>query len=114
MTKDTILFKSPKTDVRGDGYRSVETPLIEQDRFWSIIYRMRDDPNIVRSNGHHYYLGEKTELVPEQYRGFFGRKAEIRFHDGRQVWCVDVRYNGVIPLEYRDVLPDNAVLKFIN
>ena len=95
------------------GYRMLESPPIEEDRFWSIIYRMRGNPNIVRSDGHHYSLGEKTEAIPAQYRGFFGRKAEICFHDGRVVWSVDVRYNGAIPLEYRGVLPNNATLRFI-
>jgi hypothetical protein len=69
----------------------------------------------VRVDGHHYVVGHepsKQELESNrQYGGLGhgGREFKIRMHDGREIVTRNLWGQGKIPLEYREVLPDNAV-----
>lgn len=66
---------------------------------------------IVRADGTHYVIG--PEPAPGGYRdglGFGGRRWEFVMTSGLHVVSHNVWYQGVIPVEYADALPDNATL----
>jgi len=74
------------------------------------------DPSQVRIDGYMYDI--RAELppipsVPEPTggKGFGGRRFIIRFHDGRVVETRNLWMIGIIPDEYREALPDNAVFE---
>ena len=62
-------------------------------------------------NGVHYVLCPHTDA--EVFRGFGGRKFQIKFNDGYETMCDNLWCQGDIPDGYwRDKMPDNAI--FIN
>ena len=67
---------------------------------------------VARISGTHYILGKQGSGVPSDMRGMAGREHFIRFtsgpHSGQTVRCCDLWYQGEIPGDYRDRLPDNA------
>ena len=78
--------------------------------FWEIWVERKDHPDyeshIARINGEQYLLGpEDTFARP---RGMGGVHKVILFKDGRTVESTNVWHNGMIPLHFRNRLPDNA------
>lgn len=61
---------------------------------------------VARVGGTHYVLGNGTG----PFRGMAGRPVGVRFHDGTEVVCTDLWFQGPIPAELRPLLPDNAEL----
>ena len=62
--------------------------------------------HIARINGNHYLIAaEDAFAVP---RGFSGTRFAILFKDGRRVETTNLYHNGIIPLRFRNRLPDNA------
>lgn len=76
-------------------------------RFWSEKISMRNDPNVARINGNHYIIGGGKGAT----KGMSGAKHTIQFDDGRVVETDDLWHQGEIPVDFRQVLQDNA--KFI-
>lgn len=79
----------------------------EIDDFWKSKVEIKDNPNVARINGVHYFIGD--EKGTNSFRGFDGEKFRIKFHDGREVTTTNLWYNGKIPEEYMKELLDNAV-----
>jgi hypothetical protein len=76
--------------------------------FWNELIEIKDDPNVVRVNGEHYYIGD--ENAPKgAFRGFDGAEFVIKFNNGSMVTTTNLWYNGEIPEDYQKELPDNAV-----
>jgi len=75
--------------------------------FWNSKVEIKNDPNSVRENGTQYYIG-----TPDgSFKGFGGRRFKITFNDGRVVKTDCLWHNGEIPDEFKDRLPDNAVIE---
>ena len=73
--------------------------------------RVKDiNPKVAIIKGEHYTIGNEKEKGG--FRGFGGRKFIINFFDGRIVETTNLWYQGVIPEDFKDSLPDNA--QFIN
>jgi hypothetical protein len=79
----------------------------EIDDFWQSKVEIKDNPNVVRINGVHYFIGD--EGSKSSFRGFDGEKFRIKFNDGREVETTNLWYNGSIPKNYLKELPDNAI-----
>ena len=76
--------------------------------YWQERVRRKHNKRQVVINGEVYQIGNNSD----SFRGFGGRKHVIQFLDGRIVTSTDLWHNGVIPVHFRDQLPDNA--KFID
>jgi hypothetical protein len=74
--------------------------------FWNDNVEIKDDPKVVRVNGEQYYIGKENSR--SSFRGFGGNKFTIKFFDGREVVSTNLWYNGKIPKDYKELLPDNA------
>ncbi len=72
---------------------------------WEVL---KNDPNVARIEGKHYFIGPEDSTEP---RGMSGAKAIIKFDDGREVTTTNLWYQGLIPGIWRARLRDNA--KFI-
>ncbi len=81
----------------------------EIDDFWKSKVEIKDNPNVARINGVHYFIGDENEKGTNSFRGFDGKKFKIKFNDGREVETTNLWYNGKIPKEYEKDLPDNAI-----
>ena len=75
--------------------------------FWQKIIAEKDHHVIV--NGKCYCNGGNVEN-PNRYMmlGFGGRRFWIRYKDGRTETTNNLWYNGEVPDEFSDQLPDNA------
>ena len=73
--------------------------------FWNEQITSKDDENIVRIDGEQYYISNDTS---NSIKGFGGEEFIIRFFSSRVIITNDLWYNGVIPAEYRNKLPNNA------
>lgn len=73
--------------------------------FWNEYVEIKDDPKIVRVDGKQYYIGRENQTL----RGFGGNKFHIKFYDGREIISDNLWYNGEVPEDYKELLPDNAV-----
>lgn len=65
----------------------------------------KGDKNIVVCVHHVYYIAEENASGD---RGFDGAVRYIKFFDGRLVRTTNLWYNGKMPEEYYDKMPDNA------
>jgi hypothetical protein len=74
--------------------------------FWEEKVQYVNDPNSVRVDGTHYFIGAENE--PAVFRGFGGRRFHVRFNDGREVITTNLWCQGTIAEEFRSKLPDNA------
>lgn len=72
--------------------------------FWDEKLSMKDEPNVVRVQGHHYLIGPEGSPFP----GFCGRTFAIKFFDGRTVKTSNLWHQGEIPERFKEQLPDNA------
>lgn len=77
--------------------------------FWNEQVENKNDSRIVRINGEQFHIGNENSNTP--FRGFSGAKHKIKFFDGREITTTNLWFNGKIPKEYKELLPDNA--KFI-
>ena len=76
--------------------------------FWHKFEILKNDPNAVRINGKHYWIGPEDDPAPPYWRGMGGGKVIVKFEDGRQIMSTNFWYQGVIPQRWRERLPDNA------
>lgn len=74
--------------------------------FWAEKIEAVNDPRSVRIDGGHYWIGDEDPT--NRFRGFGGRRFNIKFHDGREVQTTNLWHQGQIPEHFRDILPDNA------
>lgn len=74
--------------------------------FWNKYVQIKDDPQVVRINGEHFYI--QDENSKSIFRGHGGTKFKIRFFDGREITTTNLWCQGDIPEDYKDLLPDNA------
>jgi hypothetical protein len=74
--------------------------------FWDQYVDRKDEPNIVRVNHVHYVIGD--ENASGAFRGFGGAKWIIKFKDGREVTTTNLWFQGKVPEEFWNRLPDNA------
>lgn len=72
--------------------------------FWEEKIANKNNQNQVVYNHNVYYIGDGKGLS----KGFDGDTFEITFNDGRIVITDDLWYNGELPKEFWDKLPDNA------
>ena len=72
--------------------------------FWSLYEAMKDDPKVVRIEGHHFLIGEPSCGM----KGSYGRRFVVEFFDGRRVETDCLWSQGRIPPRFRDRMPDNA------
>ena len=68
---------------------------------------LSDGARAIRVNGNHYVFNRWSNKPPIM-RGFYGRAMTAMLLDGSAVTSNDVWYQGAIPEEYRDRLPDNC------
>jgi hypothetical protein len=73
--------------------------------FWSDKLNIADHSRVARIDGTHYFYEDDKD---GGFKGFGGRKFEIKFHDGRTVVTRNLWCQGNIPAHFRDRLPDNA------
>lgn len=85
--------------------------------FWDgkVKWRENGDDNgfgdiCVRINGHHYVIGKEGD--GSGFKGFAGHKFIIEFisgpHQGKIIEATNLWHQGEIPINYRELLPDNA------
>jgi hypothetical protein len=74
--------------------------------FWNQILQYKDDPDSVRCKGWHYTIFEDSDKTYDN--GYGGMGYIIKFFDGREAETTNLRCNGEIPEEYKELLPDNA------
>lgn len=75
--------------------------------FWYRLYILRDDQSVIRIDGKHYHLGMEFGIAEED-KAFGGRKFKIRRLNGCEITTTNLSFNGVIPANFKDRLPDNA------
>lgn len=76
-------------------------------QFWDEKVDIKDDATTVRVCGQHYIIGD--EQAGSFMRGHGGAKWRIKFLDGRELTTTNLWMQGDIPLQYQDILPDNAI-----
>lgn len=78
--------------------------------FWQEYVDRKDEPEIARINGEHYFV-QPLSPAAGGMRGYGGHPFTIHFTDGRPqpiVHTINLWHQGVIPAHFRDRLPDNA------
>ena len=73
------------------------------EKFWRIIADEKDEHVFI--NGGSYYIEDENK---GGIRGFDGRKFRIRKNDGTEIVTTNLWYQGQIPDNFKDILPDNA------
>lgn len=79
-----------------------------------VIKRIEVDPKAkVIANGKCYYYDRRRPIsnAPASSRGFGGAVFKIKYYDGEIAETNDLYFNGNIPENYRDKLPDNATIE---
>jgi len=107
-------------EILADGIPRCGTPIgseqemiafLEQSsaRHWGEVLKRQEalDPRLVIAAGHAYSIGSSDDNP----RGFGGQRWSIKFHDGRLVSTCSLWHMGEVPSEWRERLPDNAVLR---
>ena len=72
--------------------------------YWHSFVILKDDPNMARIGGKHYFIGSETDSD----KGFSGATYQVRFIDGRKVTTTNLNYNGIVPDAWKTRLPDTA------
>lgn len=65
------------------------------------------DPHLVIADGHGYTIGNEDDYP----KGFGGRRWQVTFYDGREIITTSLWHMGDIPADWRERLPDNAILR---
>lgn len=65
-------------------------------------------PNKLVIDGCVYYIGDKNNSCPAQFRGHNGKKFVIKKFDGDVIETVDLWFCSKIPERFRSELQDNA------
>lgn len=73
--------------------------------FWQEKVEMKDRAEVARIDGKHFIVGPE-DAGP--FRGFGGAKFRIAFDDGRRLVTTNLWFQGEIPPNFREKLPDNA------
>lgn len=76
-------------------------------RHFQSIFDRRFDPRSVIANGSAYWVGSAGDYP----KGFGGQRWRITWLDGRSVVIDSLWHEGPIPEEWRERLPDNAILQ---
>lgn len=77
-------------------------------KFWKDI--VVDKENRIIIGGSCFYDGgDRPNERCSSDLGYYGRRFYIRHFDGRETTTNNLWFNGKIPDEFRDMLPDNAV-----
>lgn len=80
------------------------------EKFWQEIVKEKDEHVIIK--GKCYYFDKSEPIVDvnkKAFVGFGGRRFEIKMLDtGKTTTTNNLWYNGEVPEEFRDRLPDNA------
>jgi hypothetical protein len=76
-------------------------------RFWDEKVVIKDAPYVMRVEHCHYIIGNPDPTNP--FRGHGGAKFIFeRLDTGERIVSTNVWYQGEIPTDYDDILPDNA------
>lgn len=75
-------------------------------KFWLEIIEEKDSHVII--NGNCYYIDKTHPMSDSDFRGYGGREFKIKLHSGEVITTNNLWYNGEVPEEFRDRLPDNA------
>ena len=108
------IFKCKECGIEVDSTKWSDTLDLETKQlchncnFWMDYVEEADDPNSVRINGNHYWVGNEEDFKDKGMRGFDGKLFVIKFKDGRVVRTTNLWYQGQIPERFEDRLPDNA------
>ena len=73
------------------------------EKFWRIIVDEKDEHVFI--NGGSYFIEDENK---GGFRGFDGRKFRIRKNDGTEIVTTNLWYQGQVPDNFKDILPDNA------
>lgn len=103
-------------DILEDGQICMSVPAGQEQRaignikrsrhnHWSAIAARADD-RLVVADSTAYSIGSADDYP----KGFGGTRWSIRFHDGRVVVTDSLWHMGKVPPEWREQLPDNAML----
>jgi hypothetical protein len=76
-------------------------------RHFQSIFDRRFDPRSVIANGTAYWVGSANDYP----KGFGGQRWRITWLDGRSIVIDSLWHGGPIPDEWRERLPDNAILQ---
>lgn len=85
-----------------------ERQLCSSCDFWLEWVEEKDDPLVARIDGRHYAI-DPDESVPNNCKGFGGRRHTIRWNDGRERVTTNLWTQGEIPERFKEQLLDNAV-----
>lgn len=111
-----ICGKTDESDRWVNGQKMLNDKLCFECDFWVRHHdddmTNRKDHKFVIANGEHYVI-EPEDSKETYFRGFGGAKVEIHFFDGTIVTSTNLWYNGEIPDRFRDIMPDNATIKWL-
>jgi hypothetical protein len=93
-----------------NGFELEQRQLCISCGFWMDFVEQVNDPNSVRVNGHHYWIGDEQD---KGMRGYNGKLFVLKFKDGRIVRTTNLWNQGQIPKQFKSRLPDNATFEDI-
>lgn len=114
-----------------DRERLVRTGVCADCEFWLDLWRMRDEPETIRTAQKHYRYGQhctaeldaskSLEQIAKDWHaktrksglGCGGALVIVRFNDGRVVITNDLWGQGDLPDDYAALLPNDAVLEWV-
>lgn len=73
--------------------------------FWNSQLEADKHRKFAVIDGGHYVIAEDA---PKGFRGFGGAEFKIRFFNGEQITTHNLWFQGEIPEEFKDKMPDNA------
>ncbi len=110
----SVTTEYKQYNVRGDGVADVYDIEVTVTRrtdsngaFWR--EQAADRQGAIVINGVHYRIGKNNGRTMAPFKGFGGRRFLVRrLNGGHIVRIDDLWYQGPIPPEFREMLPDNA------
>ena len=101
------LARQEKYRVETNGGRLMISDEAFTKMFWDEKVAIKDAPYVMRVEHTHYIIGDPDPTNP--WRGHGGRKFIFeRLDTGERIESTNVWYQGQIPTDYDDLLPDNA------
>lgn len=79
--------------------------------FWQDLYnRMKDSPKWVRINGESFIFTNINDIPPKGWNkyGHSNTKGYAKLRDGSVIRSENIWYQGKIPEEFKELIPDNA------